>query len=256
MLQIRYSIISLHWRKKHILWLSVVTLALLSVQFFLSNISLGEGTYVNTNFAQSLVEIIGLLFILYFWSTTRSMLIQSKILYLFWSKKQNAHSIIWWIVSGLFTIVSVYTIIGYLLITLLGTLPAHYIIALIGTIVVFYIMTLIVVLLSLISNPYITFMGSGIIYGISYSINFIITSIQWQEYSDPITNTLLRIIQAILPHFDLLTSPLIPISNRIYSIIGHGILWIVLYFLIIRVFSSRYTSHEDFLNLWHETKVK
>lgn len=202
----------------------------------------------------STIEIVWLIFVLYFWSTTLQSLIQSKILYLLRAKKQDPNAIIGGILLWLMSIVVLYTTISFTIAYIIGDgVSIINITSRIGLTTVLCITTMIVVLFSLVSNTYIAFMSWLIIYGISYSINFLVESmsILWPQ---SVNAKILNIMKYIFPRYDLLTTNLLPLSNWIRVIIGHIVYMVTLYIIINKVFSSRYTSHENLLKLWHQSK--
>lgn len=257
MTHIWYSIISLHWRKKHVLGLIIITLLGLLSQFFLKSISLWEWQYISNEMSFATIEIVWLIFVLYFWSTTISNLIKDKILYLLRAKKEDSHSIIWWILLWIISIILLYITLAFMMAYIIwwNTLINFNFISLIGLFLILSITTLIVILFSLLSNAYIAFMSGLIIYGISYSINFIIESAKTQAINS-FNISILNIIKYIFPRFDLLSTNILNTWTQIRVFIGHIIYIIALYFIIVKVFSSRYTNHENLLKFWHNSQRK
>lgn len=259
MYQIRYSILSMHRRKHHIVWLLGISLIIRATQYFINSISLGESAYSNSVFSTSLVEIVWLSFILYFWSSTRNYIKESKILYLLWSKKESWRDIIWGITWAIATIVIAYIIISYSIsgILALPTNYEQYLQWMIWTSMVLFIMIIVTIGFSLITNSYMTILISLVIYFLSYSVNFIITSLQYYANSseNTISYTILSIVKFLLPRFDLLQAG-VPFPNWFLALIGHGILWYILYKLTLYYFSYHHTHHENILNIWHQSQSR
>ncbi len=255
MAQVRYSIFSLHRRQKHTIWLIVIALILVLTQFFFASISLGEGTIVSWEITESSIHIIWLLFAIYFWSTTLPSLERQKILQLLFSKNQNPHAIIWGVWWGLVSIIIIYSVIVHaisILLSLIHPFSLSWTVG-IGNVIVMSMVIGRALLFSLLSSSYITFMTSLILYGVSYSINFLITTILYQN-NNIIVSMSLHTIKYTFPRFDLLTNNNLPIDIRWRAVISHLMLLVILYYILGMVFSSRYThSYENLLHLWHKS---
>ncbi|MBP7885222.1 hypothetical protein KAZ93_03615 [Patescibacteria group bacterium] len=71
--------------------------------------------------------------------------------------------------------------------------------------IIFSTMITISLFISLFASPYIAMMASLVIYGVSYSINFLLF-ITTQTSSSLRTHDIIRIVSLFLPRFDLLVS--------------------------------------------------
>lgn len=239
MLHVWKLIITLHRRKKHILWLIVCAIFLFLCMSLINSISLWEWWIINSTFQHQITEVIGLLFLLYFWSTTLTQLNNTKVTQLLWSKKREPISFISQIWLGIY---SVYVL--YILLTLIGSVIIS--INEINFIIIWYINLLIswaiiltvIMILSLITNSYAAMVTSLIIYSIAYSINFIIfsTPISFQE---TFSYKALTIIQYLFPRFDLLYSTSLW-NERLWSIWWNIIYWFCLFYILINIFLRRY----------------
>jgi len=240
MWEIWYSILSYHRRKKYLLWLIIIVSMILLSLFFFGSISLGETWYIYNHFSIGVIEIIGLFFVLFFGSTILHQLRDTKILHLLQSKKKDNKGFIGWVILWLITIVLLYTSIAYGIRYILfwGEL-AQIFLQRTGTSMILIISSSIVLLFSTLTSPYLAFMVGLIIYGISYSIDFIIYNLENSaQNTNIIVTTTIHSIKYLFPRFDLLTIP----STTLAALVWHSIYFTLLCLLITLSFSIRYTA--------------
>jgi hypothetical protein len=237
MLHVWKLIITLHRRKKHILWLIICAVFIFLCIPILNSISLWEGLFVNSSFQHQITEIIGLLFLLYFGSTTLSQLNQNKITQLLWSKKKEPISFISQIRWGVYSIYIFYILLTVIAILLIQGFDIHIIMWYSNLIISWGIILTIIMMLSLLTNSYAAMVWALIIYSISYSINFIIfsTPISFQE---TFSFKVLTILQYLFPRFDILYSTLW--REWLRSVWGNILYWIVIYYIFVYIFLDRY----------------
>jgi len=230
-------IITFHRRKKHIVWLFVCAIFVFLCIPLLNSIALWEWGFVNNAFQHQITEIIGVLFLLYFWSTTLGQLNQNKVTQLLWSKKKEPISFISQIRWGIYSIYILYLIITCITALLLQgteivTITWYFNLAITGAITL-----TIVMMLALVTNSYAAMVWSLIIYSISYSINFIIfsTPVSFQE---TFSYKALTIVQYLFPRFDILYST---VWKEWFWTVGGNIIYLVaIYFIFVYVFLHRY----------------
>jgi hypothetical protein len=237
MLHVWKLIITLHRRKKHILWLIICAVFIFLCIPILNSISLWEGLFVNSSFQHQITEIIGLLFLLYFGSTTLSQLNQNKITQLLWSKKKEPISFISQIRWGVYSIYIFYILLTVIAILLIQGFDIHIIMWYSNLIISWGIILTIIMMLSLLTNSYAAMVWALIIYSISYSINFIIfsTPISFQE---TFSFKVLTVLQYLFPRFDILYSTLW--REWLRSVWGNILYWIVIYYIFVYIFLDRY----------------
>ena len=237
MLHVWKLIITLHRRKKHILWLIICAIFIFLCIPILNSISLWEGWIINSTFQHQITEIIGLLFLQYFGSTTLSQLNQNKITQLLWSKKKEPISFISQIRWGIYSIYMFYILLTILTTLLLQWLNINIIMWYANLIISWGTILTIIMMLSLLTNSYAAMVWSLIIYSISYSINFIIfsTPVSFQE---TLSFKALTILQHLFPRFDILYST--TSTEWLRSLWGNILYWIVIYCIFVYVFLHRY----------------
>lgn len=240
MFHVRKLIITSYRRKKYILWLVISIIFLVLLSSLISSISLGEGTMINNNFQHQITEIIGLLFLLYFWSTTIQQFNQNKVMQLLWSKKKEPISFISQIRLGIYSVYFLYIILSCITFSLIHWINIENIFSYINLLVSWSIILTMILIFSLITNSYASMIISLIIYSISYSINFIIfsTPIAFQE---TISYKLLTLIQYIFPRFDMLYSTNIWIE-RLRSLWWNLLYLACIYYLFIYIFLRNYNK--------------
>jgi len=237
MLHVWKLIITLHRRKKHVLWLIICAVFIFLCIPILNSISLWEGSFVNSSFQHQITEIIGLLFLLYFGSTTLSQLNQNKITQLLWSKKKEPISFISQIRWGIYSIYIFYILLTIFTTLLLQGLNISVIMWYANLIISWGIILTIIMMLSLLTNSYAAMVWSLIIYSISYSINFIIFSTPlW--FQETLSFKALTILQYFFPRFDILYSTVW--TEWLRSLWGNILYWIVIYCIFFYMFLHRY----------------
>ena len=237
MLHVWKLIITLHRRKKHILWLIICAIFIFLCIPILNSISLWEGSFVNSSFQHQITEIVGLLFLLYFGSTTLSQLNQNKIIQLLWSKKKEPISFISQIRWGIYSIYIFYIVLTIFTTLLLQGLNISIIMWYANLIISWGIILTIIMMLSLLTNSYAAMVWSLIIYSISYSINFIIFSTPL-SFQETLSFKALTILQYLFPRFDILYSTVW--TEWLRSLWGNILYWIVIYYIFVYVFLHRY----------------
>ncbi len=195
---------------------------------------------INNNFQHQVTEIIGLLFILYFWSTTIQQFDQNKVMQLLWSKKKEPISFISQIRLGIYSVYFLYIVFSCIAFSLIHWINIENLFSYINLLVSWSIILTMILILSLITNSYASMIISLIIYSISYSINFIIfsTPIAFQE---TISYKLLTITQYIFPRFDMLYSTNIWIE-RLRSLWWNLLYLACIYYLFIYIFLRNYNK--------------
>jgi hypothetical protein len=237
MLHVWKLIMTLHRRKKHILWLIVCAIFLFLCSPIINSISLWEWTIVNNAFQHQITEIIWLLFLLYFWSTTLSQLNHTKVTQLLRSKKREPISFISQIRWSIYSV-----FIWYIIITIIGVSIMNFhqidIIPYINLLISWWIILTIVMILSLLTNSYAAMVVSLIIYSISYSINFIIFSTPL-SFQQTLSYKILMFVQYLFPRFDLLYSTS-RWFERFWSIGWNILYFCCIYCIFIYIFLRRY----------------
>lgn len=237
MLHVWKLIITLHRRKKHILWLIICAIFIFLCIPILNSVSLWEGSFINSSFQHQITEIVGLLFLLYFGSTTLSQLNHNKITQLLWSKKKEPISFISQIRWGIYSIYIFYILLTIITTFILQGLNISIIMWYANLIISWGIILTIIMMLSLVTNSYAAMVWSLIIYSISYSINFIIFSTPL-SFQETFSFKALTILQYLFPRFDILYST--TWIQRFRSIWGNILYWIVIYYIFVYVFLHRY----------------
>lgn len=239
MLNIWKLIVIAHRRKKHILWLIIVLFVVALCLPILDSIALGQGDIVNQSFQHLIIEVVGLLFLVYFGSTLLHQFSENKTLQLLWSKKKQPLSFITGAWLGLYTIYA-----GFVMIALLASLLYYGDTAIIisygnllisGSIALSFIF-----LFSCVTNSYAAMLSSLIIYIISYSINFIIFSTPI-SFEGNISFKILSLIQYLFPRFDILYSTMQDPSARWWTVIGNLFYLVCVSIIMVRVFLSRFS---------------
>lgn len=226
-----------HRRKRHIIWLFVIILILIGLIPLINSLSLWQGAIVNNAFQHTVIEIVGLLFLVYFGSQMIANFYEHKTLQLLWSKKKEPLQFIIGAWTGLYTIYA-----GFILLAGIGswiyygdyTIFLSYINLLItGAIALSF-----VILFSYITNPYIAILSTFIIYSISYSLNYIIFSTP-TNFSSHISFKILTFIQYLFPKFDTLSSTISTLWSRGWAVWANILYFIIITIIMIRVFLSR-----------------
>ena len=114
MIQIWYSIISLHRRKGYIIWLLLFWLLWIGIEFIIHSLALWESIYSN-QFYWNFLEFWAILFSLYFWSQSIIEFIDQRLWYIMQAKRKSIHSILLGTISGLGTIAIWYLVIWYII---------------------------------------------------------------------------------------------------------------------------------------------
>lgn len=237
MLHVWKLIITLHRRKNHILWLVICGIFIFLCIPILNSISLWEGSFVNSSFQHQMTEIISLLFLLYFWSTTLTQLNQNKITQLLWSKKKEPISFISQVRWGVYSIYIFYILITIIAVIVIQGFDINILMWYINLIISWGIILSIIMILSLVTNSYASMVWALIIYSISYSINFIIFSTPL-SFQDTFSFKALTILQYLFPRFDILYSTIW--REWLRSLWGNIIYWVVIYCIFVYVFLHRY----------------
>jgi hypothetical protein len=232
-------IITLHRRKKHILWLIICAIFIFLCIPIINSISLWEGWFINNIFQHQITEIIGLLFLLYFGSTTLSQLNQNKITQLLWSKKKEPISFISQIRWGIYSIYIFYILLTIITTLLLQGFNISVIMWYVNLIISWGIILTMIMMLSLLTNSYAAMVWSLIIYSISYSINFIIYSTPI-GFQDTFSFKALTILQYLFPRFDILYSTIW--KEWLWSLWGNIFYWIAIYCIFVYIFLDRYNK--------------
>ena len=241
MLHVWKLIVTSHRRKKHVIWLFICAVFVFLLIPLINSISLWEGWFVNTSFQHQITEIIGLLFVLYFWSTILQQLNHNKIIQLLRSKRKEPISFVTQIWLGTYSIYAIYIIITCL-IALLLQWPEHNILIWYSNLLISGAIVLtVVMLLSIVTNSYAAMVWSLIIYSISYSINFIIFSTPL-AFQETISYKILTILQYLFPRFDMLYSTSNHVWERLWSIWWNILYLLCIFSLFIYVFLRRYNK--------------
>ncbi len=228
---------TLHRRKKHIFWLIVCGIFVFLCSPLICSISLWEWEIVNNTFQHQITEIVGLLFLLYFGSTTLNQLNDTKVTQLLWSKKREPISFISQIRWGIYSVFAWYILLNFIVTTIIHFHQVD-VIPYINLLVSWWVILTIVMLFSLVTNSYIAMISSLIIYSISYSINFIIFSTPL-SFQQSLSYKILSFAQYLFPRFDLLYSTSWW-SERLWSI-GWNIIYLCcIYCVFIYIFLRRY----------------
>lgn len=239
MINIWKLITTSHRRKRYILWLIIVLFVVALCIPLLNSITLWQGDIVNQSFQHLIIEIVGLLFLVYFGSTLLNQFSENKTLQLLWSKKKEPLQFIggaWlWLYSiyGLFVIIAMISALIYYGDTAIIFNYLNLLIS--GAIALSFIL-----LFSCITNPYASMLSTLVIYIMSYSINFIIfsTPVNFEEH---ISFKILTTIQYLFPRFDILYSTIQDPSTRWWTVLGNILYLICISIIMIRVFLSRFS---------------
>lgn len=239
MLNIWKLIIIAHRRKKYILWLIIVLFVVGLCLPLLNSISLGQGDMVNQSFQHLIIEIVGLLFLVYFGSTLLNQFSENKTLQLLWSKKKQPLHFIAGARIGLYSVYAAFVITALIVSFMYygdTTIIINYInLLLSGAIALSFIF-----LFSCLTNAYAAMLSALIIYIMSYSINFIIFSTP-TNFEGNISFKVLTIIQYLFPRFDILYSTVQDLGIRWWAVWGNILYLICISAIMIRVFLSRFS---------------
>ena len=254
MIDIARTIIRYHRRKRHILWLIMLVIIAMSVQPLIQGLALGEESYVMTQWMLSSIEIIGIIFVIYFASTIHHQYQDTQILPLLMSKRSSSYAyiggILWWMI----TIMTIYTIIAgiaLMISTDMTTITIFY--QILSRLIIFSTMITISLFISLFASPYIAMMASLVIYGVSYSINFLLF-ITTQTSSSLRTHDIIRIVSLFLPRFDLLVSGMWSHTRR-WAIAAHSTYTIIVISLTTISFSYSYLWRSSLVST-HDSNKK
>ena len=239
MLNIWKLIVIAHRRKKHILWLIVVLFVVALCLPLLNSIALGQGDVVNQSFQHLIIEVVGLLFLVYFGSTLLNQFSENKTLQLLWSKKKQPLQFIAGAWLGLYTIYAGFVIIS-LLVSLLYYGDTTLLISYFNLLISGAIALSFIFLFSCLTNSYAAMLSSLIIYIMSYSINFIIFSTPI-AFEDNISFKILTLIQYLFPRFDILYSTMQDPSIRGWTALGNLLYLLCISIIMVRVFLSRFS---------------
>lgn len=224
-----------HRRKKHILWLMVCILTTILCMSFIKPIALGEGAFVSNIIQHQITWVIGILFIVYFWSTIIHQFNHTKITQLLRSKQKNPISFISQLRAGTYSIYFAYICTTYIIVYLLN--DTNNIIAYTNLLISGATILTVTIFLSMVTNTYATMLWSFILYGISHSINFIIFSTP-VAFKTNISYQILLIIQYLFPRFDLLYNT--TWFEWIRAVSWNILYWIALYSIFVYVFLHQY----------------
>lgn len=205
MKDIAWTIMSYHWRKRHIIWLFLVLILVLFVWSFFGDLSLSEKSYVMMQRNTNSIEIIGLLFSLYFAASTYGHYQERKIRSILTTKRTSALSCIGGVIAWLSIIMIIYSIIGALIVLQInntGIVTAFY--QSIQRSMIFIVIISLAVLFSLYASAYIAIIATLSIYIVSYSLNFLLFTTD--TIGDGFLHNILSIIALFLPRFDTLWS--------------------------------------------------
>lgn len=239
-MNIWYLIVLSHWRKKHILGLIIILIAIACLTPLFNSIALGQGDIVNSSFQHLFVELVGLLFLVYFWSTLLKWFSDNKTLQLLWSKKKKPFSFLAQSWLGLY---SVYA--AFILVTTLGA-SLYYAdlsisMSFLNLLISGAITLSLVMLFSCLTNAYAAMISSLVMYTISYSLNFIIFSTPY-NFEGHLSFKILKIVQLLFPRFDILYSTLTHLNTWIWASLGNILYFLCVSFILVRVFLSRYSK--------------
>ncbi len=252
MIDIAWTIIRYHRRKKHILWLIVLVIIAMSVQPLIQGLALGEESYVMTQWMLSSIEMMGLVFVIYFASTIHHQYQDTQILPLLMSKRSSSYAyiggILWWMI----TIMTIYTIIAGIAL-MISTDMTTIFYQILSRLIIFSTMITISLFISLFASPYIAMMASLVIYGVSYSINFLLF-ITTQTSSSLRTHDIIRIVSLFLPRFDLLVSGMWSHTRR-WAIAAHSTYTIIVISLTTISFSYSYLWRSSLVST-HDSNKK
>lgn len=224
-----------HRRKKHIIWLLASLVVLVAIAPFLNSISLWQGQVVNQSLQHTVVELVGVLFLWYFWASSLSDLSTTKTLQLLRAKKKEPLNTLIGLWTGLYTIYSVFVLsAGVIFSTYYADISLM--ISYVNLLASGAILLTLVFVLSFFTNSYTALLGSMIFYITSYSINYIVFSIPVTS-EDSLSSHALHIVKHIFPRFDVLYST--TWEARVRALGANILYYIAISILMIRVFLRR-----------------
>ncbi len=229
-----------HRRKKYILWLIIVIFAIVLLIPLFNSIALWQGDIINTSFQHIVIEVVGLLFIVYFGSTLLKQFTDNKTLQLLWSKKKQPLRFIIECWLGLYSIYAVFVLVA-MIISFLYYGDSILIMTYINLLISGAIALSVILLFSCLTNSYAAMLSTIIIYLISYSINFIIFSTPI-AFEKNISYTILTVVQYLFPRFDILYSSVHTPITRWWTVFANFLYFICISFIMIRVFLSRFAQ--------------
>ena len=228
-----------HRRKKYILWLIVVVFIVALCLPLLNSIALGQGDIVNQSFQHFVIEIVGVLFIVYFWSTLLYEFKEKKTLQLLRSKKKQPLSFIFGTWLGIYSIYACFVIVS-LIASLVYYGDTTLILNYINLLISWSLLLSIVFLFSFLTNSYTAMLSSLVIYILGYSINFILFSTP-VGFESNISFKIFSIVQYLFPRLDLLYSSIYDLSSRWWAALGNILFSICIGIIMIRVFLWRFS---------------
>lgn len=233
-------IILSHRRKKNIFGLIAALVGIALLIPLLNSISLGQGAIVNQSFQHLIIEIVGILFILYFWSTLLKQFQENKTLQLLRSKKKEPIQFIIGARLGTYTVYGWFIVIA-MITSLLFYGDISLIISYSNLLISGAIALSLIFFFSSITNSYAALLSTLIVYLISYSINFIIFSTP-VNFEDNISFKILTIVQHLFPRFDILYSSMSMFSTWLRSVGANILYFICITSIMIYIFLSRFAK--------------
>lgn len=222
-------------RKWYILWLFVILLLIgISTPLF-NSIALWQGEIVNKAFHHTAVEIMGLIYLIYFWSLVIKQFQEDKTLQLLRSKKKQPIQFLLWTRVWLYSIYAGF-VVGWMIMTTLFYQGDMSIIAsYLGLLISGAITLTFVYLFSFLTSAYAAMIASIIIVLVSHSLNFIIFSTPI-AFETNLSFKFLTIIQYIFPRLDLLYHLS---ETRILALVTNLIYFVALWLITTKVFLNR-----------------
>lgn len=232
-------IIAEHRRKKYMLWLIVIVFIVALCLPLLNSIALGQGDIVNQSFQHLTIEIVGILFLVYFWSTLLHEFRANKTLQLLRSKKKEPLAFILGTWLGIYSIYAAFILVA-LIISLIYYGDTTLILSYTNLLISWSLLLSIVFLFSFLTNSYTAMLSSLVIYILSYSINFILFSTP-VGFESSLSFKIFSIIQYLFPRLDLLYSSLHSLSSRGWAALGNTLFSLCIGIIMIRVFLWRFS---------------
>jgi hypothetical protein len=225
-----------HRRKKHILWLMICVVITILCMTLIQPLSLGEWEFVTNALQHQITEVIWILFLVYFGATSINQFNHTKITQLLRSKQKKPIAFISQLRAGTYSIYATYIISTYIA-TLLFNWTESNITEYINLLVSGSTILTITMILSLLINTYSAMIWSLIMYGISYSINFILFSTPI-TFQTNVSYQILTFLQYLFPRFDLIYST--TGQERIRATGWNIIYWITAYCIFVYMFLHQY----------------
>ncbi len=239
MIHIWKLVIIEQWRKKYVFWLAVVLIVIALCIPLIDSLSLWQGIQVNQSFQHLVVELVGVLFLVYFWSTLLYQFIHNKTLQLLWSKRKQPFQFIVGTWLGLYTIFAVFTLIA-LVASWFMYHDSSVVLSYINLLISGAIILSIVFLLSFVINAYAAMLSTLVLYVLSYSINYIIFSTP-VNFESNISFKVLTVVQHLFPRFDILYSTIATPQSWRWALGATLIYFVCVSAIMIRIFLSRFS---------------